>query len=315
MKTALKISVILFVLLYLISCNSEGTKTHNNSTNQELGSTQISISCDSLYQRIMASWVEDFNQSHPRIMLSVQDSNADFLLISENRMIELNDTVSWRVPVMREGIILIISDKNPYLDMLEQRGISKEHLIRIFTGNQISWGEILEIDAKNQVAILLPEGGKGYDKKWADFLEINAALLQGNRFSNKETLLDSMNANPFSIAILNACCAYNPETNEREDGIIALSIDLNNNGTIDKKEKTSDDLCDFQRNVYLGLTPAKLCNCIYLQAEQAPVNAEQIAFVKWILTEGQKHVIDHGYSIVRHSTANKILQDLQAPIE
>lgn len=315
MKDLLKYSIILFTLLCMISCDREGTNMRNNSIDNEAESKLISISCDTGLQKIMLSWVEDFNQSHPLIQVLVQDSISDFLLISENRVIELNDTDSWRVPVMREGIILIISDKNPYLDILEQQGINRENLIRIFTGSQISWGEILGTDAREQVTALLPERGKGYNKKWADFLEINAELLQGKRFTNKESLFDLMNQNPYTIAVLGACCAYNKETNEKEDGIAALPIDLNNNGRIDKKEEISDDLCDLERAFYLGLLPSKLCNCIFLQAEQIPVNAEQIDFIKWILTEGQKQVVDHGYSIVRHSATAKVIQDLEAHIK
>jgi phosphate transport system substrate-binding protein len=123
-----------------------------------------------------------------------------------------------------------------------------------------------------------------------------------------------MNHHPNIIALLSACCAYDPETNKKVDGITSLSIDLNNNGRIDKKEEIGDSLCDIERALYLGLIPSKLCHCIFLQAAQTPVNAEQIAFIKWILTEGQKHVADHGFSIIRHSVAANSIQNLEAQI-
>ncbi len=315
MKTLLKISIILFSFLCMISCDREGTKMQNNLIDQETENKLISISSDPGLRKIMLSWVEDFNQSHPLIQVSVQDSNSDFLLISENRVIELNDTDSWRVPVMREGIIPIISDNNPYLDILKKQGISRENLIKIFTGNQISWGEILGNDAKEKVSVFLPEKGKGFNTKWADFLMINTELLEGKRFLNKEMLIDSLNHNPYIIAVLGACCAYNPETNEKVEGITALSIDLNNDGRIGTKEEISDDLCDLSRALYLGLLPSKLCNCIFLQADQEPLGNEQIIFIKWILTEGQKHVVDHGFSIIRQSVAAKAIQDLEASIK
>jgi phosphate transport system substrate-binding protein len=314
MKTLYKNSTLLLAFLFLISCNRDETILDNISTDDELGSKQISISCDDQLQKIMVSWVEDFNQSHPKIQISVQDSNADFLLISENRVIELNDTDAWRVPVMREGIIPVISENNPYLNILEQQGISKENLKKIFTGEQISWGEVLGNDAGEKVIVFLPEIGRSCNTKWADFLEIDTELLQGKRFSNKEILLNSMKQDPYIIAVLNDCCAFNPETNEKEAGIIALSMDLNNDGRIDNKEEITDDLCDLERALYLGLRPSQLCNCIFLQAEQFPKNIEQIVFIKWILTEGQKHVVDNGYSIIRNSMAVKAIQNLEAQV-
>ena len=302
-------------LLCVISCDRSETNMLNNSIDQEVSNKQISISCAANLQNIMEAWVKGFNQAHPQIQLSIQDSNSDFLLISENRVLELNDEDSWRVPVMREGIIPVISDKNPYLDILKQQGVSKEMLKRIFTSDQISWGEVLGNDAREQVTVFLPEKGRGYNNKWANFLEIDAELLQGKRFSNKEILLDSINQNPYIIAVLNACCAYKPETNESVEGLTSLSMDLNNNGRIDNKEEITDDLCDLQRALYLGVLPSKLCNCIFLQAGQAPVSPEQIIFIKWILTEGQKYVVDYGFSIIRHSMAVKAIQDLDDHIK
>jgi phosphate transport system substrate-binding protein len=212
---------------------------------------------------------------------------------------------------MRDGIIPVVSENNPYLNLLELHGIDKENLKKIFTGEQISWGEVLGNDASERVSVFIPEKGKGYTKKWADFLEIDAALMQAERFRSREALLDSLNQNPYIIAVLNACCAYDPGTNERIDGIVALAIDIDNNGRIDRNEEINDDLCDLQRALYLGLRPSTLCSCIFLQAEQPPVDIEQLTFIKWILSEGQKHVADHGFSVIRHSMADKAIQDLE----
>jgi len=312
MRTFLKISILFTVLLCIISCDRGETTMLNNSIDQDIEIKQISISCASPFQKVLLNWVVDFNNTHPNIQVSIQDSNFDFLLISENLLFELNDEESWRIPVMREGIIPVISENNPFLSILEQQGISKDDLIKIFTGEHLSWGEILGNDAEEKVVVFLPERGKGYNTKWAGFLELNPELLQGKRFSNMEILLDSIRQSPFIIAVLNACCAYNPETNERVDGIRALYMDVNNDGRIDRKEEIADDLCELERAVFLGLIPPELCNCIFLQAEQAPVNREQIVFIKWILTEGQKHVVDYGYSVVRHSTTTKVMQELEA---
>ncbi len=311
MRTLFKYSMICIALLCVISCDSGKSSMVDNSKEDEAKGKQISISCAPQLQKILSAWVKDFNQSHPHLQVSIQDSNSDFLLLSENQVLELNDEGSWRIPVMREGIIPVISDKNPYQDILQQQGISKEKLKMVFTGKQIRWGEILGTDARERVTVFLPDRSSVCNKKWADFLEVNVELLDGKRFQNKETLHDSIKQNPYIIAVLNACCAYNPETGERVEGTTALPIDLNNNGRIDRNEEISDELCDLERALYLGLHPSKLCSCIFLQAAQKPVNAEQIIFIKWILTEGQKHVADHGYSNIRHSMAVKAIQELE----
>jgi len=315
MRTIIKYSMICIAFLCVISCDGVKNSMVDNSKEDEVKGKQISISCAPELQKILSAWVKDFNQSHPQLQVSIQDSSSDFLLLSENQVLELNDEDSWRIPVMREGIIPVISDKNPYQDILRQQGINKEKLKMVFTGKQIKWGEILGTDAMERVTVFLPDRRSVCNKKWADFLEVDVELLVGKRFQNKETLHDSIMQNPFIIAILGACCAYNPETGEREKGTTALPIDLNNNGRIDRNEEISDELCDLERALYLGLHPSKLCSCIFLQAAQKPVNAEQIIFIKWILTEGQKHVADHGFSVIRNSMAVKAIQDLEDQVK
>lgn len=214
MGTSIKNSIFWIALLCVMSCSRGETDISDSPISSETSNKQISISCASPLQKILLHWIKDFNQTHPHIQVSVEDSNYDFLLISESRVNEMKDTVSWRVPVMREGIIPVISENNPYLNMLEKQGISKEKLKKIFTGEQISWGEILRNDASEKVTVFLPGEGRGYNKKLAEFLGIEAELLQGKRFSSKEILLDSIKQNPYIVAILNACCAYVPETNE-----------------------------------------------------------------------------------------------------
>ena len=98
--------------------------------------------------------------------------------------------------------------------------------------------------------------------------------------------------------------------NEKVEGITPLPVDINNNGRIDAKEDLYDDLCSVERALYLGTLPSELCNCIFLIGDKKPQRPEQIIFVKWLLTAGQKDVVDNGFSRIRNSMANNIIQDL-----
>ncbi|MEE4256825.1 MAG: hypothetical protein V2I47_07295 [Bacteroidales bacterium] len=312
MKSLNQFFILITAFLCLNSCDRGRTTEQGAAGNGDPEYIEISIRCDSCFQKVLTAWIEDFNRSHPMIALIIADSNADFSLISEDHLIELKDTGLWNVPVMREGIIPLISARNPYLEKLQQQGISKENLVRIFTGDQISWGEVLGTDAGEQFAVYLPERGKGFNTKWANFLDINVESLQGERYAYKDSLLNAFTSNPYAIAVLNACCAFDPETNEIRGEVAPLSIDLNNDGRIDKKEHISNDLCEVERDLYLGLHPSELCHCIFLLADEMPATEEKLVFIKWILTKGQHHVADHGYSVIRHTAAKKIIEALEA---
>jgi hypothetical protein len=311
MKTLSGFFVFLSALFWLAACNSTPSTDNSNADAGEAEYQQVTIRCDTCFQKVLTAWIEDFNRSHPTIALINADINADFSLVSEDHLAEMQDSGLWYAPVMREGIIPVISARNPYLEKLQQQGISKEDLIRIFTNDPISWGEVLGTDTGEPFAVYLPEKGKGFNTKWANFLDIDADSLQAERYAHKDTLFQAFKRNPYAIAVLNACCAFDAETQELREEVIPLSLDLNNDGRIDKKEHISDDLCGIERDLYLGLHPSELCHCIFLVADEMPVEEEQIIFIKWILAEGQRHVAEQGYSIIRQSVSKKIIQDLE----
>jgi len=311
MKSLNQFFILITAFLCLNSCDRGRTNEQGAAGNGNTEYKEISVRCDTCFQKVLTTWIEDFNRTHPMTAVIIADSNADFSLTSEDHLIELKDTALWHVPVMREGIIPVISARNPYLEKLKQQGISKENLVRIFTDDQISWGEVLGTDAGEQFAVYLPERGKGFNTKWANFLDINVESLQGERYAYKDTLFNAFTRNPYAIAVLNACCAFDPETNEIRGEVAPLSIDLNNDGRIDKKEHISNDLCEVERDLYLGLHPSELCHCIFLVADEMPATEEQLVFIKWILTKGQHHVADQGYSVIRNTVAEKIIEALE----
>jgi len=315
MKSLNQFFILIIAFLCLNSCDRGRTNEQGAAGNGNTEYKEISIRCDTCFQKVLAAWIEDFNRSHPMIALINADSNADFSLVSEDHLAEMQDSGLWYAPVMREGIIPLISARNPYLEKLQQQGISKENLVRIFTDDQISWGEVLGTDAGEQFAVYLPERGKGFNTKWANFLDINVESLQGERYAYKDSLLNAFTSNPYAIAVLNACCAFDPETNEIRGEVAPLSIDLNNDGRIDKKEHISNELCEVERDLYLGLHPSELCYCIFLVADQMPEKEEQIIFIKWILAEGQRYVAEQGYSIIRQSVSKKTIRDLEARVQ
>lgn len=297
------------------SCNQNNTAPTSETGKDKLISGQISISCDQHLQKITDVWIAEFNQIYPEIQVSIKETDCDFYLVSENLLCEPIEDSIWKIPLMREGIIPVISDKNPNLEKLLEYGMNKETLKSVFTGQFQTWGEIPGIESKEDIKVFLPERGIGSNKKWANFIGVDVDMLQGERFSEKETLLELFREDPHMIGILNACCAYDPVTFESLEGIIALPIDLNDNGRIDDKEELYDDLCSVERAVYLGAFPSELCNCIFLISSKSTLRPEQIVFIKWLLTSGQKSVVKMGFSKIRNSTADEIIHKLEGDTE
>ena len=75
-----------------------------------------------------------------------------------------------------------------------------------------------------------------------------------------------------------------------------MTIDRNGNGTIDYNEKIYDDFNNFSRGVWIGKYPKTLFSNIYSVSSDQPNNVTELAFLKWVVNEGQKFLYTNGYS-------------------
>jgi phosphate transport system substrate-binding protein len=60
----------------------------------------------------------------------------------------------WVVPVAKEGVAPIINQRNPFIKMILEHGITPEKLIRLFTGDKpMTWGDLLDTATKEKAVL------------------------------------------------------------------------------------------------------------------------------------------------------------------
>jgi len=94
------------------------------------------------------------------------------------------------------------------------------------------------------------------------------------------------------------------------ENIRLLPIDRNGNGVIDSNEKIYNDINTFSRGVWLGKYPKALFSNIYTVASGQPESESEVAFIKWVLSDGQMYLSGNGYSDLlvteRQSAADRL---------
>jgi glycine cleavage system H lipoate-binding protein len=80
------------------------------------------------------------------------------------------------------------------------------------------------------------------------------------------------------------------------ENICILPIDKNNNGKLDYFENFYLNLNEFTRAVWIGKYPKTLVNNFYVAAEKSPENKTEIAFLKWIIDDGQSQLAANGFT-------------------
>ena len=72
-------------------------------------------------------------------------------------------------------------------------------------------------------------------------------------------------------------------------------IDKNGNGRIDNFENIYDNPGEFVHGVWVGKYPTALCKNIYAVSSVKPTDKDELAFLSWILADGQKSLNLNGY--------------------
>jgi glycine cleavage system H lipoate-binding protein len=98
------------------------------------------------------------------------------------------------------------------------------------------------------------------------------------------------------------------------ENIKLVPIDKNGNGKIDYMENIYDNLQDFSRGVWIGKYPKALSGNIYSVSSEKPKSAAELAFLNWVLTDGQQYLNANGYNDLVLNERQTQLDKINEPI-
>lgn len=299
MKTRKK---VLLSLIVLIIANI----TPYRVSAQEL-SGNISISGAFALYPIAVKWAEEFKKKHPKVKIDIQAGGAgkgitdvlskvtDIGLVSR----ELNPAEfkkgAYPVAVTKDAVIPTISATNPFKAELYKRGVKKETFNNIFiTGKYKSWNA-LGLKSAAPIHVYTRSDAAGAAETWASYFGKKQEDLQGVAVFGDPGLAQAVQRDPAGIGFNNIVYIYDNKTNKATNGIIPLPIDLNNNGKLDANENFYGDIDKLVAAIASGKYPSPPARDLYFVTTGKPKNTVVKAFIKYILTDGQKFVSEAGY--------------------
>jgi phosphate transport system substrate-binding protein len=97
------------------------------------------------------------------------------------------------------------------------------------------------------------------------------------------------------VGLNNIGYAYDETTRKPNPEIAPLPIDVNNDGALDSTELFYDTKDDLIKAIGNDRYPSPPARDLYLVSKGIPTKPEVVAFIKYVLTDGQKHNIPSGY--------------------
>ena len=307
----MKNKIFLFIGLLLIHfcnfsfCSNESTEKGGTKIDRSSGGS-ITVQCSQDLYDLTSIWANEFGKTNPGIGVTViknfgSSNNAilnpegKLLFLSEESFPSVKRDASWKMVIGRDVIVPVINSKNPMLKEINEQGISSGDLARLFKSpDNLKWSFLLE-NGKDMPLHYFNTNDESVNSNIAAFLNQNKIPETGIIVKDGKEMIAAIQKDPYGLGFCRMKDLLDLNGQNIPENIQLLPIDKNGNGRIDNFEKIYRDKNDFMRGVWIGKYPATLSRNIYSVSSAKPTSEVEVAFLKWILTDGQQFLNQNGY--------------------
>jgi glycine cleavage system H lipoate-binding protein/ABC-type phosphate transport system substrate-binding protein len=304
-KIMKKLILLVIATILLCSGNLYLKKARASSSPQD--KPIIVMSTPDLYD-LTNKWSSEYCKMNPGLTIKVIEITDDEMpeifnagsnigFISEKYAQKHTSSSSlWQLSVGREVIVPVININNPLLEQLFEMGMTPETLAKLVTNpDMMDWSAMLE-NMHNSPIHYYTTNETAINSSIAEFLKVEPNTIQGQKMGNREDLIIAVQNDPLAIGFCLFSDIIDSQSQKLVENIQLLPIDKNKNGQIDHYENIYADVFDFTRGVWIGKYPKVLINDIYAVSSAKTFDANEITFLKWVLTDGQETLLQNGYS-------------------
>ena len=310
--------LIIFAGLISFHCASPSSEKKDPDQNEG-----ISISGAFALYPITVKWAEEYRKIHPELKIDVSAGGAgkgitDVLsgvtnigLLSRNLTPEEIQKGAYPIAVAKDAVIPTVSAANPFLKELQARGIKKEELNNIFiTGQVNTWGQ-LGLGGDAPLRVYTRSDAAGAAETWAGYFGKKQEDLKGVAVFGDPGLAQAVKKDPEGVGFNNIVFVYDAATGQPSNGVVPLPIDLNGNGKIDPDEAIYGTIGQITQAIAIGKYPSPPARDLYFLTKDSLASPSVKAFIKWVLTDGQKYVSSAGYILLPQEKINAGLNKLK----
>jgi glycine cleavage system H lipoate-binding protein/ABC-type phosphate transport system substrate-binding protein len=305
----MKTRVFLFIgILLIYYSNAISKELTTGSSPAQKGSISIFSSPD-LYP-LTAKWVSEYSRLNPELKIQITKaedkeiagkllSGTGIGFISDESFVSVNNPSTWNMVVGRDVAVPVMNATNPLRDEIVKKGITATGLAKITESGQLpNWGILLggtPINAGVPVHFYYVND-PAVISGLAHFASVNQLNIRGIMVNNEQQMISAIQKDPNALGFCRLVQIVDPASQKIAENIQLVPIDKNGNGKIDYMEAIYDNLQDFSRGVWIGKYPKELSGSIYSVASVKPGNKTELAFLNWVMTDGQQFLSANGYS-------------------
>jgi phosphate transport system substrate-binding protein len=200
------------------------------------------------------------------------------------------------VSVAKDAVFPIVSAGNPVISDLTAKGISQEMFNKIFiTGEVRTWGEVVgKPEIKDEIHVYTRSDSCGAGEQWSLFSGGKVQSdIQGIGVNGEPGLVDTVSKDSLGIGYSNLNSVFDSSTNKPVTGLAVPPLDINGNGQTEPGEyyQTKAEAVQVIADGTYPSPPARFENL----ATKGRPSGLSLAFIQWILKDGQKLLDQAGY--------------------
>ncbi|MCQ2199726.1 MAG: substrate-binding domain-containing protein [Paludibacteraceae bacterium] len=312
--------------IFATSCggNSKGNSQETANNGEEL-SGRISLSGAFALYPLAVKWAEDFQKLHPNVRIEVEGGGAgkgmtdalsgqvDFGMVSREVSEAEIQKGAVGFPVAKDAVVPTINEKNPLYAEIVKRGITAEQAKKIWIDGSIkTWGEFVGNSETTTISVFTRSDACGAAETFAKWFGKHQEDLGGDGVYGDPGVANAVQKNVNSLGLNNIGYVYDNNTKEPLPGIRVLPIDVNENGQIDPEEDFYASKDSLTKAIADGKFPSPPARDLYLVSNGVPTNPVVVAFLKYVLTEGQQVNDGVGYVSISQDKIDAALLKLDS---
>ncbi len=301
----MKPRIFLTITLLFLSCvYAIGKEATSEDINSSAGSINVTASPE--FYDLTMKWANEYCRLNPTQKITVSkasENNVSKLIgsgqigfISEELYHKLNDHSAWRMVVGRDVIVPVMSAKNPLLNEICIKGITTKELSQIIANPENgNWGDLIGGGQKVPLHFYTTND-QSTQSALKNLLNSNQSAGSWIQSQSVPEMISAIQKDPNAFGFCNLTQITDPDNKNLIEGLKFVPIDKNGNGKIDYMEDIYANVESFARGVWIGKYPNALSSNIYSVSSTNPDNATEVAFLKWVLSDGQSFLTENGYS-------------------
>lgn len=294
-------------ILIIIAVLSSFKKNDNNAAAPDDLKGTINISGAFALYPITVKWAQEFKKLHPDVVFNISAGGAgkgitdalsglvDIGLASRDINPSEVKKGAYTIYVTKDAVVPTFNTGNPNAAVLEAKGVKRDQFLDVFvSGNIKNWNQ-LGGKVSVPIHVYTRSDAAGAAETWAKYFNKKQEDLLGVGVYGDPGLAQAVKKDVTGIGFNNLAYLYDLKTRKQVAGVHALPIDVNGNGKIDADENFYSTIDQLTDAIAAGKYPSPPARNLGFLFKGKPGRPELIAFVKFVLTEGQKYVDENGY--------------------